>query len=56
MVMQAGLGMEPDEVRNYITQVVDIIVQLKRGAGGIRFVSEVKFLKNPIKSELQPQV
>ena len=55
MVMQAGLGMEPDEVRSYITQVVDIIVQLKRGAGGIRFVSEVKFLKNPIKINPDPQ-
>ena len=51
MVMQAGLGMSPDEVRNYITQVVDIIVQLKRGQGGVRFVSEIKFLKNPIKQE-----
>ncbi len=49
MVMQAGLGMEPDEVRNYINQVVDIVVQLKRGPDGTRFVSEVKFLKNPIK-------
>lgn len=45
MVMQAGLGMEPDEIRNYITQVVDIIVQLKRGEGGIRYVSEIKFLR-----------
>ena len=51
MVMQAGLGMEPNEVRNYITQVVDIIVQLKRGQGGVRFVSEIKFLKNPIKKD-----
>lgn len=48
MVMQAGLGMSPEEVRNYIIQVVDIIVQLKRGENGTRFVSEIKFLKNPI--------
>jgi type IV secretion system protein VirB11 len=49
MVMQAGLGMSPDEIKNYISQVVDIIVQLKRGEGGVRYVSEVKFLKNPVK-------
>ncbi|MFT4967475.1 MAG: type IV secretion system protein VirB11 [Candidatus Deianiraeaceae bacterium] len=49
MVMQAGLGMSPPEVKNYITQVVDIIVQLKKGENGVRFVSEIKFLKNPIK-------
>jgi type IV secretion system protein VirB11 len=56
MVMQAGLGMSPDEVRNYITQVVDIIVQLKRGQGGVRFVSEIKFLKNPIKQDQVTEV
>ena len=47
--MQAGLGMSPDEIKNYISQVVDIIVQLKRGECGVRYVSEVKFLKNPVK-------
>lgn len=50
MVMQAGLGMSPEEVRDYILQVVDIIVQLKRGENGVRFVSEIKFLKNPIQT------
>lgn len=43
MVMQAGLGMPPEEVRKYISAVVDIVVQLKRGPGGKRFVSEVYF-------------
>jgi len=43
MVMQAGLGMPPDEVKKYILAVVDIVVQLKRGAGGKRYVSEVYF-------------
>jgi type IV secretion system protein VirB11 len=43
MVMQAGLGMSPSEILNYIKNVVDIIVQLKRGDKGVRFVSEIYF-------------
>jgi len=43
MVMQAGLGMPPDEIKKYILAVVDIVVQLKRGSGGKRFVSEIYF-------------
>ena len=43
MVMQAGLGMPPEEVLTYIRQVVDIVVQLKRADRGIRFVSEIYF-------------
>lgn len=43
MVMQAGLGLPPDEIRDYVKSVVDIIVQLKRGEKGRRFVSEVYF-------------
>lgn len=43
MVMQAGLGMPPEEVKKYIEAVVDIVVQLKRGSGGKRFVSEIYF-------------
>lgn len=43
MVMQAGLGMPPEEVKKYILAVVDIVVQLKRGSGGKRYVSEVYF-------------
>lgn len=43
MVMQAGLGLPPEEVRKYILAVVDIVVQLKRGDGGKRFVSEIYF-------------
>ncbi len=45
MVMQAGLGMPPDDIIKYIENVVDIIVQLKRGEKGKRFVSEI-YLKN----------
>lgn len=43
MVMQAGLGMPPDDVLNYIRNVVDIIVQLKRGDKGKRYISEIYF-------------
>jgi type IV secretion system protein VirB11 len=43
MVMQAGLGMPPDDIINYIKNVVDIVVQLKRGAKGRRYISEVYF-------------
>lgn len=43
MVMQAGLGMTPSEITSYIKNVVDIIVQLKRGAKGRRYISEIYF-------------
>ena len=43
MVMQAGLGMPPDEIKKYIFAVIDIVVQLKRGGGGKRYVSEIYF-------------
>ena len=43
MVMQAGLGMSPEEITGYIRNVVEIVVQLKRGDKGKRFISEVYF-------------
>ena len=43
MVMQAGLGMPPEEVKKYIVTIVDIVVQLKKGAGGKRYISEIYF-------------
>lgn len=43
MVMQAGLGMTPSEITSYIKNVVDIIVQLKRGGKGRRYISEIYF-------------
>ncbi len=45
MVMQAGLGMPPSEIKEYIKAVVDIVIQLKRGEKGRRFISEVYFNK-----------
>jgi len=47
MVMQAGLGLPPEEVRNYILSVVDIIVQMKRGDKGVRYISEIYFKDDP---------
>ena len=43
MVMQAGLGLPPAQIKEYILQVVNIIVQLKRGEKGKRYISEVYF-------------
>ena len=43
MVMQAGLGMPPEDILSYIKNVVDIVVQLKRGAKGRRYISEVYY-------------
>ncbi|AHC38873.1 P-type DNA transfer ATPase VirB11 [Ehrlichia muris] len=46
MVMQAGLGIPPDQIINYITNIVDIVIQLKRGSEGRRYVSEILFTKS----------
>jgi type IV secretion system protein VirB11 len=43
MVMQAGLGMPPSEIKNYILSVIDVVVQLKRAEGGKRYISEIYF-------------
>lgn len=43
MVMQAGLGLTREQIREYIMNVVHVIIQLKRGDGGKRFISEVYF-------------
>lgn len=50
MVMQAGLGMPPEEIKKYIEAVIDIVVQLKRGSGGRRYISEVYFKESKMES------
>lgn len=40
MVMQAGLGLTHDQIMQYISGIVDIVIQLKR-IGGKRIISEV---------------
>lgn len=59
MVMQAGLGMTPTEITSYIKNVVDIVVQLKRGGKGRRYISEVYFRaihNNPSNAEAGHQL
>jgi len=43
MIMQAGMGISRDQIRSYVENVVNVIVQLKRGARGMRYVSELYF-------------
>ncbi|MSO13956.1 P-type DNA transfer ATPase VirB11 [Rickettsiales endosymbiont of Trichoplax sp. H2] len=43
MVMQAGLGLPPNQIKEYIMQVVNVIVQLKRAEKGRRYISEIYF-------------
>lgn len=40
MVMQANLGLQNDQIMEYIRSIIDVVVQLKR-IGGKRFISEV---------------
>ncbi|MGN7678410.1 MAG: P-type DNA transfer ATPase VirB11 [Anaplasma sp.] len=46
MVMQADLGLPPEQIVNYITNIVDVIIQLKRESGGVRHVAEILFTKS----------
>ena len=39
MVMQAGLGLDRSQINEYIGSIINIVIQLKRGVGGQRFVS-----------------
>lgn len=43
MVMQAGLGITREQIKQYVENVIDVIIQLKRGEKGKRFVSEIYF-------------
>ncbi|QXK92312.1 P-type DNA transfer ATPase VirB11 [Neoehrlichia mikurensis] len=50
MVMQAGFGIPPEQIADYILNIIDIIIQLKRTSDGIRHVSEILFTKSLHKS------
>lgn len=41
MVMQANIGIPPEQIMEYIINVVDIVIQLKRANNGKRYVSEI---------------
>lgn len=47
MIMQAGLGITRDQIKDYVENVVNVIIQLKRGEKGRRYVSEIYFKEEP---------
>ncbi|QKX02900.1 P-type DNA transfer ATPase VirB11 [Wolbachia endosymbiont of Litomosoides sigmodontis] len=46
MVMQANLGIPPNQIIPYIRNVIDVVVQLKRTSGGKRNISEILFTRS----------
>ncbi len=46
MVLQSGVSMSKSEIKSYVKQVVEVVVQLKRGPGGRRYVSELMYEPN----------
>ncbi len=43
MIMQCNLGITREQIRHYVDSIINIVVQLKRGDHGRRFVSEIAF-------------
>jgi type IV secretion system protein VirB11 len=43
MIMQADLGITRDQIKAYVESVIQVVIQLKRGEKGKRFVSEIYF-------------
>lgn len=43
MIMQAGIGITREQIKQYVEDVINVIIQLKRGEKGHRFVSEIYF-------------
>jgi len=43
MIMQAGLGISREQIKSYVENVINVIIQLKRGPRGMRYVSELYF-------------
>lgn len=43
MIMQADLGITREQIKEYVESVVQVIIQLRRGDKGRRFVSEIYF-------------
>jgi len=41
MVMQSDLGLNRDQIMNYVKQIIQVVIQLKRGEKGHRYVSEI---------------
>lgn len=43
MIMQADLGITRDQIKEYVEGVINVIIQLKRGEKGRRYVSEIYY-------------
>lgn len=43
MIMQANLGLERSEIKEYVATIVQVIIQLRRGEKGKRYVSEIYY-------------
>jgi len=43
MILQAGLGVTREQIKAYVENVINVIIQLKRGERGMRYVSEILF-------------
>lgn len=43
MIMQADLGITREQIKEYVESVIQVIIQLKRGEKGKRYVSEIYF-------------
>jgi type IV secretion system protein VirB11 len=43
MIMQADLGITRDQIKAYVESVIEVVIQLKRGEKGKRYVSEIYF-------------
>ena len=48
MIMQAGLGLSREQIIGYIQNVVQVIIQLRRGEKGHRYVSEVYYREGAV--------
>ena len=46
MIMQADLGITRTQIKEYVESVINVVIQLKRGDKGRRFVSEIYFRPN----------
>lgn len=43
MIMQADLGITREQIKHYVESVVQVVIQLKRGEKGRRYVSEIYY-------------
>lgn len=45
MVMQSGIDLSQEQLMNYLEETIPLVVQLARGVGGKRYVSDIYFSK-----------